>query len=223
MPYRRTSDIVRKQTARRLKILEAARLAAAEGGMAAVQIAPVAARAGIATGTVYRYFPCKTELVAALVAVISEEELAALRNAARTAPGPVSALAASIATFAVRALRHRRLAFAVLSEPADADIVQARAAYRQALADEWQSRIAAAMRAGHLPQQDIVLSSSALVGALLEGLLGPLAPDSGESPARNRETVQLLTLLALRALGVNDARARGLVVQVALPAIGENV
>jgi hypothetical protein len=118
-------------------------------------------------------------------------------------------------------LRNRRLARAVLSEPADADIAQARAVYRQALADEWQSRIAAAIRAGHLPQQDIVLSSVALVGALLEGVLGPLAPDSGESPARTREAVQLLTLLALRALGVNDARARGLVVQVALPAAGE--
>lgn len=221
MPYRRTSHVVRQQAARRLKILEAARLAAAEGGMAAVQIAPVAARAGIATGTVYRYFPSKTDLVAALVAAVSEEELAALRNAARTAPGPVSALAASIATFAARALRNRRLAQAVLSEPVDADIAQARAVYRQALADEWQSRIAAAMRAGHLPQQDIVLSSAALVGALLEGLLGSLAPDSGESLMRTREAVQLLTLLALRALGVNDARARGLVVQVALPAAGE--
>jgi hypothetical protein len=52
-------------------------------------------------------------------------------------------------------------------------------------------------------------------------LLGPLAPDAGDNPARAREAVQNLTLLSLRALGVNDARARGLVVQVALPAIGE--
>ncbi len=36
--------------------------------MAAVQIAPVAERAGIAAGTGYRYFPSKTELVAELVA-----------------------------------------------------------------------------------------------------------------------------------------------------------
>src|SRR5690606_25979904 len=83
-----------------------------------------------------------------------------------------------------------------------------------------QSRIAAAMKAGHLPQQDVTLSSSALVGALLEGLLGPLAPDADGNPAQTREAVQTLTLLSLRALGGNDARARGLVVQVALPAIG---
>jgi AcrR family transcriptional regulator len=221
MPYRRTDNVIRRQAARQAKIIEAARQAAAEGGMSAVQIAPVAERADIATGTVYRYFPSKTELVAAVVKAISDEEIAAVRNAARAAPGPVSALAASIATFASRALRNRRLAWAVIAEPVDADIERVRLAYRKTLADELQSRILAAQKAGHLPQQDVQLSSSALVGALLEGLLGPLAPESGESPARMRDAVQTLTLLSLRALGVNDARARGLVVQVALPAIAE--
>lgn len=204
-----------------MRIVQAAREAAAEGGMAAVQIAPVAGRAEIATGTVYRYFPSKTELVAAVVKAISDEEMAAIRTAARAAPGPVSALAASIATFAARALRNRRLAWAVIAEPVDADIAQVRLAYRKTLADELQSRIVAAQKAGHLPQQDVKLSSSALVGALLEGLLGPLAPDASENPARMRDAVQTLTLLSLRGLGVNDARARGLVVQVALPAIGD--
>lgn len=221
MPYRRTDAVIRRQAARHARIVDAARQAAAEGGMAAVQIAPVAERAGIATGTVYRYFPSKTELIAALVQAISEQEIAAVRNAARSAPGPVSALAASIATFASRALRSRRLAWAIISEPAEAGIEEARLEYRKALANEWRSRIVVAMRAGHLPQQDADLSSFALVGVLLEGLLGPLVPDAGDDPARIRNAVQNLTLLSLRALGVNDARARGLVVQVALPVIGE--
>jgi len=45
---------------------------------------------------------------------------------------------------------------------------------------------------------------------LIEGLIGPLAPDAA---GRERDVVQSLTLIALRALGVADARARGLVVQ----------
>src|SRR5260370_31163 len=77
MPYRRTANVVRKLAARHDAILAAACEAAAEGGMAAVQIAPVAARAGIATGTVYRYFPSKTELVAALVAALCQRAEAA--------------------------------------------------------------------------------------------------------------------------------------------------
>src|SRR5258707_2243355 len=104
MPYRRTANVVRKLAARHDAILAAACDAAAVGGMAAVQIAPVALRAGIAAGTVYRYFPSKTELVAALVAALSEREMAALAAAANAAPGPPSALAASITTLSARAL-----------------------------------------------------------------------------------------------------------------------
>jgi hypothetical protein len=67
------------------------------------------------------------------------------------------------------------------------------------------------------------LAATALMGALIDGLIGPLAPESGDEPdkiaktAKTRAQVQTLTLFALRALGVVDARARGLVVQTALP------
>src|ERR1700761_8863359 len=104
MPYRRTDNVVRRLAARHAAIVAAARAAASEGGMAAVQIVPVAARAGIAAGTVYRYFPAKTALFAALLAEIAEGEIGALRKAAGVAPGPLSALAAVITTFAARAL-----------------------------------------------------------------------------------------------------------------------
>src|SRR6201996_5260335 len=122
MPYRRTDNVVRRLAARHTAIIAAARAAASEGGMAAVQIVPVARRAGIAAGTVYRYFPGKTDLVAALLKGIAEEEIAALRRAASVAPGPLSALAAAIMTFAARALRERRLTYAAIAEPIDAEL-----------------------------------------------------------------------------------------------------
>jgi AcrR family transcriptional regulator len=221
MPYRRTDNVVRKLAARHEAIVEAARRIAGEGGMAAVQVAPVAERAGIATGTVYRYFPSKTDLVAAVVAAISEREIGAVRRAAQAAPGPLSALAAAIATFAARALRNRRLAWAVIAEPVDVEAETVRLNYRRALAAEFETRIAAAIKGGHLPEQDSKLAAPALVGALLEGLIGPLAPDANEGDAGVRAGVQTLTLFSLRALGVVDARARGLVVQTVLPAFDE--
>ena len=58
----------------------------------------------------------------------------------------------------------------------------------------------------------------ALLGAIHESLVGPLAPDNMDDPAKLRDAVQTVTLLALRAVGVMDARARGLVVQAVLPA-----
>lgn len=217
MPYRRTENVVRRLAAREEAILAAASAAAAEGGMAAVQIAPVAERAGIAAGTVYRYFPSKTDLVAELVAAISEREVGAMRTAADAAPGPLSALAASIATFATRALRERRLTWAVLAEPVDAQVDAVRLDYRQALATEIETRIRAAIEGGHLPEQDTNVAAPAIVGALLEGSIGPLAPDDGGDPALARQAVQSLTLLSLRGLGVVDARARGLIAQTAMP------
>src|SRR5262249_14707249 len=133
MAYRRTENVLRRLNARHNAIVRAARDAATDGGMAAVQILPVAERAGIADGTVYRYLPGKADLVGALILSVSERELAATRRAAEAAPGPLSALAAAIATFAARALRNRKLAFAMIAEPVDADIDVVRLSYRKAL------------------------------------------------------------------------------------------
>ena len=218
MAYRRTDNVVRRLAARREDILAAAQAAAAEGGMAAVHIAPVAERAGIAAGTVYRYFPAKTDLVAELATAVAERETAAMRRAADAAPGALSALPAAIVTFATRALRARRLTWAMLTEPVEAEVDAVRLIYRQSIARELETRILAAINDGHLPVQDAALSAAALVGALVEALIGPLA-DAADDAAKARLAVQTLTLLALRSLGVVDARARGLVVQTALPPV----
>jgi len=216
MPYRRTENVVRRLAEREQAILAAARALAAEHGMGAVQIAAVAERAGIAAGTVYRYFPSKTDLVAELVAAVAARELAAMRAAADAAPGPLSALAAAIATFAARALRQRSLAWAMTAEPVDAEINAVRLDFRQALAGELETRIKAAIAGKHLPGQDARVAAPAVLGALVEGLIGPLAP-SQHAPGAARAAVQSATLFGLRALGVVDARAIGLVAQVALP------
>jgi len=216
MPYRRTENVVRRLAEREQSIVDAARTAAGQGGMPAVQIALVAQRAGIASGTVYRYFPSKSDLVAQLISDVAERALAAMRTAADAAPGPLSALAAAIASFAARVLSERKLTWAVIAEPVDGESGGARHDFRTALAAELHARMRVAMAHGYLPEQDLAVTTPAIVGALLEGLIGPLAPDlTGDAP-KIREAVQTVTLLCLRALGVVDARARGLVVQIAL-------
>jgi AcrR family transcriptional regulator len=216
MPYRRTENVVRRLAEREEAILEAATQIAADGGMGAVQIATVAERAGIAAGTVYRYFPSKTDLIAELVATIAGRELSIMIAAGDAAPGPLSALAACIATFATRALNERRLTWAVMGEPVDGRVDAMRLDFRQSLAAELETRIRVAIEGRHLPEQDARAAAPAIVGALMEGLLGPLAPSPADAAAA-RAAVQGATLLALRAVGVVDARARGLVAQCVLP------
>jgi AcrR family transcriptional regulator len=60
----------RSQHQRRKRIVQAAAALASRGGVEAMQMRPVAERAGVALGTLYRYFPSKMDLV---VAVVSEE------------------------------------------------------------------------------------------------------------------------------------------------------
>lgn len=215
MPYRRTENVVRRLAARREAILQAAAALAGEAGIAAVQITPVARRAGVAVGTVYRYFPSKDDLVAALATAVSEREIGAMRSAADAAPGPLSALAAALTTYAARALADRKLAFALIAEPAET-AEDTRLSFRAELMAELGKRAAAAIRAGLLPEQDIAVAAPAVSGALIEGLIGPLAPQPRDERG-TREAVQMLTLFALRGLGVADARARGLVVQTKVP------
>lgn len=217
MAYRRTDQVIRRLAARRNAILAAARHAAAEGGMNAVQIAPVAQRARVAAGTVYRYFPSKAELVTELIADVTRGELAAIRRAANAAPGPLSALAVTVTTIAVHIMSNRRLAWAVMAEPVDVDVTAARIASRRGIVAEIAFRIDAAVQGGHLPAQEAILSATAVLGALYEGLIGPLAPDEAPDAGRTRDAVQTLALFALRAIGVMDARARGLVVQITMP------
>jgi TetR/AcrR family transcriptional regulator, cholesterol catabolism regulator len=60
----------RSQVQRRRRIVQAAAALASRGGVEAMQMRTVAERAGVALGTLYRYFPSKMDLV---VAVVSEE------------------------------------------------------------------------------------------------------------------------------------------------------
>jgi hypothetical protein len=100
----------------------------------------------------------------------------------------------------------------MLAGPADGEAAAERLAFRRALADELAERVRAAIEAGHLPEQDAAFAATAVIGAVVEGLVGELSGSAETAEARHG-TAQALTLFALRGLGVADARARGLVVQ----------
>lgn len=221
MAYRRTERVNKRLAARRSDIILAARDVAAEKGLAAVQIAPVAERASIAAGTVYRYFPGKADLVAAVLADVKETELTAIRAAAEQAPGPLSALAAAVVIFAGRAVERPGLIAAALAPAAEFAPSGPYRDFRQAIAAELGARIEAAAGAGHLPEQEAAASAAYILGALAEGTVGPLARVGGDAVVR-REAVLAAALFALRGLGVADARARGLIIQVPQPPPDEN-
>jgi AcrR family transcriptional regulator len=178
MAYRPTPHTEAKRTATRDRIVRAALELVARGGYREAQVAAVARRAGVATGTVYRHFPSKADLLTEVFRVASQHEVDAVAAATAAEPEARAAqrIAAAVDTFARRALRGRRLAWALLAEPVDPAVEAERLQFRRAYAAVFATAIADGIAAGELPDQDAGFTATALVGAIGEALVGPLSP-----------------------------------------------
>ncbi|MET0601082.1 MAG: TetR/AcrR family transcriptional regulator [Baekduia sp.] len=177
MPYRPTERTEARRTQTREKIVRAALALVARGGYREAQVAAVAKRAGVATGTVYRHFPSKADLLTEVFRVASQHEVDAVAHAGgETAQ---ERLIAAVDTFARRALQGRRLAWALLAEPVDPAVEAERLVFRRAYADVFTSLVRDGVAAGELAPQDPGLTAAALTGAIGEALAGPLSPTSG--------------------------------------------
>lgn len=163
-------------------------------------MAAVATRAGIATGSVYRHFPSKTDLVVELFRTVVGREVTAVASASHARVGIVERVVAVTETFTTRALKSPRLAYALLAEPVDPAVEVERLVFRRAFRDLFAAPIAEGVRLDLLPRQDPQLTAAALVGAVAEALVGPLSDGTadGDDPTPH------LVSFTLRALGVPD-------------------
>jgi AcrR family transcriptional regulator len=182
--YRPTERTEARRTAARDRIVRAALELVARGGYREAQVAAVAKRAGVATGTVYRHFPSKADLLTEVFRVASQHEVDAVASATAEAGGTAPhRIAAAAETFARRALRGRRLAWALLAEPVDPAVEAERLQFRRAYAEVFEAAVRDGIAAGELPEQDAAFTATALVGALGEALVGPLSPTGVEADA----------------------------------------
>src|SRR5881227_1671834 len=82
VPYRPTERTEARRAETRERIVSAALDQLAEGGYASASVQAVARRAGVATGSVYRHFPSKSELFAEVFKRASARELAVMADTA---------------------------------------------------------------------------------------------------------------------------------------------
>jgi AcrR family transcriptional regulator len=188
--------------ATRERLVDAARALLEEGGYAATSVLAVADRAGVSAGALYRHFSSKAELFVEVFRANAKRDLAAVDEAA-AAGGCIERLEAAIATHAKRALRSRRLAWALLHEPVDPLVDAERLAYRRKYCRHMAGLLRQAIAAGEIPDQNVELSAAALVGAIAESLVGPLSPVSGGSAAED-EIVATLVRFCRRSVGAPD-------------------
>ncbi|WP_227996948.1 TetR/AcrR family transcriptional regulator [Nocardia australiensis] len=208
MVYRKTPAVQARLDAQSALIVQAATRVLSGAGFAGLSMAAVAAEAGVATGTVYRHFDGKSELVSAVFRKVVAHEVAAV-TAAAAAPdsrgSAVERVSAAVETFAGRALKNPKLAYVLLVEPVDTAVDAERLHFRRAFAEAFESAIADGVTRGELPGQDARTSAAALVGAIGEVLAGPLS----EAP-HGESVVPELVSFAMRALGVRaDQSAAG--------------
>jgi AcrR family transcriptional regulator len=196
----------------RERLLVAARRVIEEEGYSAASVLEVAERAGVAAGTLYRHFASKQELfVEVFRAVCDREERAMLAaDAALQARGTHSAvdrLEEVLATFARRALRNPRLAWALLAEPVDPLVDAERLAYRTRYTGYVAQSLRGAIAAGEIPELDVEFTAAAVVGGCGTALVGPLAP-SGATPSREAVVASLREFVR-RAVGAASPVADG--------------
>lgn len=140
----------------------------------------VAARAGVATGTLYRHFGSKGELLAEVFREAAGNEQALIAAITTDADQPASErLGRAIETFARRALAAPTLSYALMAEPVDPAVEAARLESKRGYRDLFADLLREGIDGGEIAALDPPVVASALVGALQEALIGPLAQHEG--------------------------------------------
>ena len=184
MPYRPTERTERRKAEARERIVSAALDQLADGGYSSATIQTVAARAGVATGSVYRHFPSKSDLFAEVFRRASQREMDVFEEAtADDGRSATERVAAATEAFARRALSAHTRAYALIAEPVDPAVEAERLVFRRGYRDVLVKVLSQGVERGELEAHDKQTTAAALVGAIGETLVGPLAAErNGHAP-----------------------------------------
>jgi AcrR family transcriptional regulator len=173
MPYRPTERTEQRKAEARERIVGAAMDQLAEGGYASATVQAVAKRAGVATGSVYRHFPSKSDLFAEVFRRASQRETDVFEEAM----ADDGRSAAATEAFARRALAAPTRAYALIAEPVDPAVEAERLVFRRGYRDLLVEVLEQGIQRGEFELHDKETTAAALVGAIGETLVGPLAAE----------------------------------------------
>lgn len=177
MAYRPTDKTLARKHAQRQLLLDSAVTIVATNGFQGLTMVAVANQAEVATGTVYKYFKDKADLCSEVFKAGAGREVDEVNEAAFS-DSSLSCqlrLTHAVTIFAERAIAGRRLAYALIAEPAGSLVESERLKYRKAYANIFSKLLAEGIEKGEFYPQNPDLAAAAIVGLLAEMLLGPLS------------------------------------------------
>jgi AcrR family transcriptional regulator len=208
MPYRPTERTEARKAATRERLVAAALELLAEGGYASAGVQPVAARAGVATGSLYRHFASKDDLFTEVFRRAAARELATVDEVTADDGRPApERIAAGVEAFARRALAEPARAYALIAEPVDAAVEEQRLVFRRGYRDVFARTLDQGVERGELEPHDTETVAAAMVGALGEALVGPLAASSQNGHEALVATLVSFCLDALPTAGSQPSTA----------------
>lgn len=209
MAYRETEKMRQRKAQARKKIIDCTWECVAEGGFGSARMTRIAGLAGVATGTIYRHFESREDLFAEIFRLATQREVDKVAEAL-SAPGTaVERLDNALRKFAQRALKGPMKAWALIAEPVDPKVEEERLVYRKAYASLFEQAVRDGIAEGCLPDQNARLSSTCLVGAISESLVGPLSPtQTNAAPGNDNNQDELVNAIVCFCIrGLTDSRS----------------
>ncbi|TNC80989.1 MAG: TetR/AcrR family transcriptional regulator [Oleiphilus sp.] len=182
MAYRPTEKTEARKRAQHKLLSDTALNIVARGGFNALTVASLAEEAKVAIGTIYKYFKDKSAVCTHVFQRGSAREVETVEQCAfpeGVRPEDMAdcrtRLEETIRVFSMRALAGHKLAYALIAEPIDPMVEAERLKYRQAYAEIFSRLVQEGVDKGEFRPQDSRVAATAIVGALAETLVGPLA------------------------------------------------
>ncbi|MBJ6136629.1 TetR/AcrR family transcriptional regulator [Marinobacter litoralis] len=209
MAYRETDKMRQRKAEARQNILKCTSQCVAENGFRSARITTIANLAGVATGTIYRHFESREDLFAEIFRLATQREVDKVAEALAVEGDAVHRLNNALCQFARRALKGPTRAWAMIAEPVDPKVEEERLLYRKAYASLFEQTIQEGIAEGSIPDQDARITSTCLVGAISESLVGPLSPAQTASlPTTKTDQEALInTIVRYCVRGLTGARS----------------
>ncbi|WP_298143535.1 TetR/AcrR family transcriptional regulator [uncultured Acinetobacter sp.] len=177
MSYKRSSLMQERMEQNRAAILQSARELIAQGGLKDAQIQPIAERAGVSSGLVYRYFENKSQVLIEVLSAAIVYEVKILDSIAKRQDlSATEKLHKAVTTFVKRALNSPQLAYSLMFEPIDPSVEHERFRSKQLLKQSIKEILAEGKVNGEFGCEDLNTAALCVVGTMTFVVIEPLNP-----------------------------------------------